>query len=224
MPTFSEMYPIVFLLIAFLTTGFLIMNRYPLIDDDQARDIQIDGLRGLLAFGVMTFHYFAIHRLVFIGEFKSGMTSSITSLLGVWTVPIFFAITAYLFSQRLTKSEHHGGSSTIKFLLGRVFRLAPTSFLACLLFLLANIDVYTDIRDSNVLLHNWTVLMNAALSSLAQPALGPNSDKISSWAWDIACNPQWTLHYEWLFYLTLAALSIFTLKKLTTPRKCVQLS
>lgn len=213
MPTLIEIYPISLLLITFLATGWILLHRYPLIDDGKARDIQVDGLRGLLAFGVMTYHYFGIRRLIFDGELLFGRTSKITALLGIWTVPIFFAITAYLFSQRLLRMENHQGRLVIKFLLGRIFRLIPTSLLACVLFLLANLVVYTDLQDPNLLLHNWKILLNAALSSIRHPASGPDSSQLAPWAWSIACGPQWTLHFEWIFYLSLAALSLFTLKK-----------
>jgi peptidoglycan/LPS O-acetylase OafA/YrhL len=213
MPTFSELYPICLLLIAFLTTGWLIHHTYPSPADDKPRDIQIDGLRGLLAFGVMNYHYFGIRHLIFNGELLFGRTSKITALLGVWTVPIFFAITAYLFSQRLFRMENHQGRTISKFLLGRIFRLIPTSLLACVLFLLANLVVYTDLQDPNLLLHNWKVLLNASLSSIRRPASGPDSNLLAPWAWPIACGPQWSLHFEWIFYLSLAALSLFTFKK-----------
>jgi peptidoglycan/LPS O-acetylase OafA/YrhL len=213
MPTFSELYPICFLLIAFLATGWFILQRHPLSVDDKARDIQIDGLRGLLAFGVMTYHYFAIRHLIYDGELLFGRTSRMTTLLGIWTVPIFFAITSYLFSQRLVRLESHQGRSISKFLLGRAFRLIPTAFLACVLFLLTNLEIYTDTRDPNLLLHNWKLFLNTSLSSVCYPLSGPSSEYISSWEWDIACGAQWSLHFEWIFYLSLAALSLLTLKK-----------
>ena len=213
MPPISELYPVGLLLTAFLSTGWLLLPRYPMIDDGTARDIQVDGLRGLLAFGVMTFHYFGIKHLIFSGELLFNRTSKITALLGVWTVPIFFAITAYLFSQRLLRMESHQGRIISKFLLGRVFRLIPTSLVACVLFLLANLVVYTDLQDSNLLLHNWKILLNAALSSIRHPASGPDSNLLPVWAWSIAGGPQWTLHFEWIFYLSLAALSLLTMKK-----------
>jgi peptidoglycan/LPS O-acetylase OafA/YrhL len=189
------------------------MHSYPMTEDEKPRDIQVDGLRGLLALGVMTYHYFAIRHLIINGELEFGRMSSILRLLGTWTVPIFFAITAFLFSQRLIWSENRQGRSTAKFLFGRLFRLIPTSLLACLLFLLTNLLVYTDMRDSRLLLHNWNVLMNAALSSIRHPASGPDSEQLSSWAWGIACGPQWTLHFEWMFYILIATLSFVSFSK-----------
>jgi peptidoglycan/LPS O-acetylase OafA/YrhL len=213
MPTFSEIYPIVLLLIAFLTTGWVVMHRYPMTEDEKPRDIQIDGLRALLAFGVMSYHYFGIQELIYNGQLAYGNTSSVSELLGTWTVPIFFGITSYLFSQRLIRSDSHHGRSISKFLLGRVFRLLPTSLLACLLFLLTNIKVYTDFQDSNLLIHNWKILLNGATSSILHPASGPNSQLVYTWVSQLALGPQWTLHYEWMFYLTLASLSLLSFNK-----------
>jgi peptidoglycan/LPS O-acetylase OafA/YrhL len=213
MPTFSEMYPICLLLIALLGTGWLLQRRYQMTVDGKERDIQVDGLRGLLAFGVMTYHYFGIRNLIVNGELRFDRTSSMTALLGVWTVPIFFAITAYLFSRRQLFSNAHHGRSTAKFLSGRIFRLIPTSILTNLIFFLSSIPVYTDTRDPKLLLHNWKLLINAALSSLLHPSSGPSSNALPQWAPTIAFGPQWTLHFEWLFYLSLAALSLFAWKK-----------
>ena len=213
MPTFSEIYPFVFLLIAFLTTGWIVIRRYPVSGDDKPRDIQVDGLRSLLAFGVVLWHYFYVRNLILHGELSFAAISSITRLLGTWTVPIFFGITAYLFSQRLFRPESHQGRSVAMFLLGRVFRLIPTSLLACFLFLLTNLKVYVDTSDPILLLHNWKVLLNAALSSFGSNTSGPDSVHMDTWAWKIAGGAQWTLHFEWIFYFTLAVLSLVSLKK-----------
>ena len=212
MPTFSEIYPIVFLLIAFLTTGWLVLRRYPITDTGKPRDLQLDGLRALLAFGVMTSHYQMIFNRIWSDEFAGG-SSRILGLLASWTVPVFFGITAYLFSQRLVCSKYYQGRSALQFLLGRVFRLIPTSLLACLLFMLTNINIYTDTYDPSLLLHNWKHLLNAALSSILYPAYGPDYQQETRWDWKLACGPMWTLHFEWMFYFTLAALSVLSFKK-----------
>ncbi len=191
------------------------MHRYPMTDDERPRDIQIDGLRALLSFGIMTIHYLGIRPLIMGGVWNVQSVSKITLLLGNWTVPIFFGITAYLFSQRLIRSENYQGRSTLKFLTGRLFRLTPMSMLACLLFLLANTSAYTNISDSHSLIQNWKGLVNAALGSFKHPTSGPNTPFVEPWAWGIACGPQWTLHFEWIFYLSLASLPIVSLKRQT---------
>jgi peptidoglycan/LPS O-acetylase OafA/YrhL len=213
MPTFSELYPICLLLVVFLATGWLLYHRYPISDDDKDRDIQVDGLRGLLAFGVMTAHFFGIHSLVFNGEWYTGNLSKVISLVGSWPVPMFFGITAYLFGQRLIRSEFEQGRFLIKFLSGRCFRLIPTTLFACVLFLIANSKVYTDKQFPQLLIYNYKVLLNAASSSIFQPPTGPKTQLVKSWAWHIACGSHWTLHFEWIFYFSLVALSLVRMKK-----------
>ena len=213
MPTSSELYPICILLITFLTVGWLVSRRYPLTDIVDDRAIQIDGLRALLAFGVMTFHFFGIRNLLIDGTWHVGNLSKITSLFGTWTVSIFFAITSYLFIQRVVGSEDQRGRSVVRFLFGRCFRLIPTSLLSALIFLLANTKVYTDFGNTHLLIHNCKGLLNVAVSSLIHPASGPNSALIESWAWGIALGSSWTLHFEWIFYISLASISLVSFKK-----------
>ena len=153
--------------------------------------------------------------MIVVGETPFENLSEITRLLGSWSVSTFFAITAYLFSQRLLRSESHQGRSILKFLLGRCFRLIPTAMLAATLFFLANTHVYTDTQRATLLVHNWTSLLNVAISSLIHPATGPESQLLEPWAWGIACGPHRTLHFEWIFYLSLASISIFALKRQT---------
>ena len=212
MPTSSEIYPISVLLLSFLLAGWLLSRHCPLADDDHGRDTQLDGLRALLAFGVMVYHFFGI-RMIVVGETPFKNLSEITRLLGSFTVCTFFSITAYLFSQRLLRSESHQGRLILKFLLGRCFRLIPTAMLAAILFLLANTRVYTDTQRVRLLVQNWTSLLNVAFSSISHPATGPDSQLLEPWAWGIACGPHWTLHYEWIFYLTLASISLLALKR-----------
>lgn len=213
MPTFSELCPILFLFIAFLAAGWLVLQRYPFRDDDKPRDIQIDGLRALLAFGVMMSHYLYIVKSTIWSNELDERHSKITELLASWSVPVFFGITAYLFSQRLIYSKYHQGRFTVQFLCGRAFRLIPTALLACFMFLLANLKVYTDANDSNQLLENWRRLLHAALSSIINGAAGPNSNSLYPWEWKMACGPHWTLHYEWIFYFILASLSVLSFKR-----------
>lgn len=212
MPTSSEIYPICFLLLTFLFTGWLLSRQCALADDDHGRDTQLDGLRALLAFGVMVYHFFGI-RMIVVGETPFKNLSEITRLLGSFTVCTFFSITAYLFSQRLLRSESHQGRLILKFLLGRCFRLIPTAMLAAILFLLANPQVYTDTNRVSLLVQNWKSLLNVAFSSISHPATGPESRLIEPWAWGIACGPHWTLHFEWIFYLSLASISLLALKR-----------
>jgi peptidoglycan/LPS O-acetylase OafA/YrhL len=216
MPTFYELFAISLLLISFLVTGSFVLRKYSPsneISTIECRDIQVDGLRALLAFGVMTYHYFAIRHLVNNGEVKFNQTSSLVQLLGSWTVPIFFAITAYLFGQRLTSVSKQTGSLSIRFLVGRFFRLVPTTFVACSIFLMLVPKVYFSGSSGGSPIYNWKVLVNAALSSIGQPSSGPKSSFSETWAWHVAGAPQWTLHYEWIFYLSLTCLPLLTFKK-----------
>ena len=65
------------------------------------RDIQLDALRSVLAFGMMECHDYGIYHFVFHGELIYGKTFEVVKLLGTWTVSMFFDITAYRFAHRL---------------------------------------------------------------------------------------------------------------------------
>jgi len=214
MPNLSEIYPTCLLFIALLGAATIISKGRP---SDRVivigRDLQVDGLRALLAFGVMAYHFLGIHHRIF-GDGSTLDISSVTvKLMRNWTVQIFFAITAYLFGQRMTDITAQTSRSSLKFLSGRFFRLAPLTIVFCCIFLLAEYQAYFYESNIKMQLRNWLVLINAALSSIFFPAGGPITTNAESTGWDIAGTPQWTLHFEWIFYLCITAIPILSFKK-----------
>jgi peptidoglycan/LPS O-acetylase OafA/YrhL len=208
MPTFSELYPICLLLIAFLATGWLLLHRYPISDDIQARDIQVDGLRGLLAFGVMTYHYSFIRNLIHDSEQLSNVAklSILNDLIGPWAVHIFFAITAYLFSSRFVSLEDVK-LDWLRFYIGRLFRLIPVCTVCALLMLISMNEAFLGNSSSVNYKENWLCLTNLASSSIRKSAGYIIFEDYRLWN-NLPVGPHWTLKYEWNFYVLLPVLGL----------------
>lgn len=208
MPTFSEIYPTCLLLIGFLVTGLLLLRRYPLPDDVSTRDIQVDGLRALLAFGVALWHYFMIRDVIHVNEllWRSANVSKVILLTSSWPVQMFFAITAYLFSSRFG-SKGCLGISWLKFYVGRCFRLIPVCILcSVIIFLLMN-DVFFDRSTGANTTENWLNLANLGTSSIRKGPGYLGNPRNAEWNFTVPIGVHWTLHYEWLFYALLPVLA-----------------
>lgn len=197
------------LLFVHLATGWLILHRYPISDDGKARDIQVDGLRGLLAFGVAVWHYFIIRDVIHLSEFvwEPAHVSKIISLTVGWTVQIFFAITAYLFSSRLVNNSPVG-IDWLRFFVGRCFRLVPGCILCSIIILVMMNDVFLDTTTGADTKENWLNLINLGTSSIQKGAgfIGKHRDPV--WVYAVPMGAHWSLHYEWLFYALLPIIGV----------------
>lgn len=199
-----EIGPIILLFIAFYSVGLLILHFKP-VEVSANRDIQIDGLRSLLAFGVISFHFFGVKALIYQGTLDYFRVSKVVQQLGVWTVPMFFTITAYLFGGRLFQADNQSGRAVVRFFVGRFFRLVPTT-----VTLIAFVIVF--LSGWKWSLESWSTYLNAASSSILQPVARTPSF-VNSSDWMVLTGPMWTLHYEWMFYFLLGTLPLLTLRK-----------
>ena len=127
---------------------------------------------------------------------KSGLPpSDYYTILGQAGVSVFFMITGYLFWSKLIRSE--GRQSWIELYIGRVFRIVPLY-----LVLAVSACLITAIET------NWTlrVLPSQLVYSLLEFSCGGFFGVISLNQFaglGSVIGPVWTLHYEWLFYLSL---------------------
>ncbi|HTH59664.1 MAG TPA: acyltransferase [Paraburkholderia sp.] len=172
--------------------------------DAAARYGYLDGLRGYLAFGV-----FLTHAATSVGWYATGQwawpDSVVYTLCGRVPVALFFMITAFLFTRKV--SAAHDGVDWKRLYVGRLRRLAPLYvFVTLAIFVVVAQKTGWVLRDPPLALafraFNWLglgVLLHPDLNGLRQTMLI-----------DIA---MWTLRYEWLFYAALPAIALFATPK-----------
>jgi peptidoglycan/LPS O-acetylase OafA/YrhL len=151
----------------------------------------IDGLRGILAVGVMCHHSFTAMTYFRSGEWKWS-TSPVLNHLGDSTVGIFFLITAFLFTRKVCRNEVNWSA----LYRARILRLAPLYFLVVLYVLIASF-----------VLSDW--LLREPVQSILSEALQwfcfvifgrPDINGLSD-TWHLIAGVNWSLAYEWQFYL-----------------------
>lgn len=200
----SQIFPVVAMFGSFIVTG-LFINYFDKTPEQtkQIRDLQVDGLRAILAFGVVSYHYFGLHHMIYSeGNYSLTWMHPIIQLTGVWTVPMFFAITGFLFTRKITSSEWLTNGSFLRLFSDRFFRLMPmmllVSVLSLVLFIIgkeqyvANNLVgqisfgFLDVFDYEPIRHDYKRLVSGL---------------------------QWSLHSEWVFYLSLPLICVVLTKR-----------
>lgn len=211
-----EFFEISILFGVFWITSGLLCLKWPQTDTGPnrlVREPQLDGLRALLSFGVVVWHMYYIRNGIFTGIYDFVPQSKVTALLGEWTVPMFFAITGYLFSSRCIEYARNGLAGWIVFFVNRLFRLVPAAFLtAFVLFILFAPRIFTVASTKNIA-QSLVNFINLSMSSLVNPASGPVGAALDSWEWMAAAGSHWTLHFEWIFYISLPLLALPLTKK-----------
>ncbi|SEG64882.1 Peptidoglycan/LPS O-acetylase OafA/YrhL, contains acyltransferase and SGNH-hydrolase domains [Thermomonospora echinospora] len=148
-----------------------------------ARLAWLDALRGLAALAV-AFHHATYH-------YAPGLRRQITAWFdpGMYGVMVFFLVSGYIIPASLERSRSLG-----RFWVGRVFRIYPLLLFALTaVVVIAATDMWP-LRDGLAELDRWAVAL-AHLTMLQDLLAVPN-----------ALNVLWTLSYEMLFYLLVAAL------------------
>lgn len=197
----NQLIPIAVMFITFLMVGQVMSWKFPLNDVGKDRDLQVDGLRALLAFGVMTYHFFGIYHIVFIdGTFNLDWMHPLVKLLGTWTVPIFFSITSYLFTQKVCNQDTYAVDWYWNLLIGRVFRLFPVVIFICLIATI----VFTITSEKS--------LLNSALKSMTFGFVDVTANNANS-EQGLIFGPQWSLHSEWIYYLSLPLIGLLLDKR-----------
>ncbi len=187
----------------------------PPIQSSQGRDVRLsplDGLRGLLAVAVFLCHsavwYSYIHNggwgypgpEVDFGAFRH---------FGQSSVALFFMITAFLFTNKLLNEKENGVDWT-KLYVSRVLRITPlyllvTFFIIFITLVETNFQIKGSGSDFAISSFKWltfTVFGDPYINDF--PTLTINA------------GVQWTLVYEWLFYLSLPLLALcLNFKKLS---------
>jgi peptidoglycan/LPS O-acetylase OafA/YrhL len=169
--------------------------RRELLIEKQTRLTPLDGLRGILCFGVMYHHSAITHAFLKTGRWEE-TPSVFYVLLGQTSVAFFFCITAFLFwGQAL---DRKGEISVVAFLRGRWFRVVP-------LYVFAAAAALYLVRSQIHWSRHSTKLGVAEMGLMGLICWG----KIGTADVNMAnAGVIWTLQYEWIFYLALPALAM----------------
>jgi peptidoglycan/LPS O-acetylase OafA/YrhL len=160
----------------------------------------IDGLRGYLAFFVFLHHSMKWFFYVRTGTWDS-LQSNFFSHLGEASVIFFFMITGFLFFGKLLDNRAYE-IDWLKFFVGRFLRLMPLYGIVVLILLLIVTIQSHGVRSDSFLHIAKCVIQWATFTVFGAPDVnGVNVSILLSGA-------NWTLPYEWYFYLCLPLLSL----------------
>jgi peptidoglycan/LPS O-acetylase OafA/YrhL len=155
------------------------------------REIALDGLRGLAALMVATYHGAMACRFIVSGEWTE-TGSPVSELFGSGGVILFFMLTGYLFWNKARKAG--GKMNAWKLWRGRLFRIGPLYLFSLLLVVLLAVIRH---GGSWLISGHWQPWLRlATLGALDWQSIG----KVDLGAYN---GVTWTLSYEWGFYLSL---------------------
>jgi len=164
----------------------------------ESRYVTLDGLRGFLALGVFFTHFVLTYYWSHTGEWRY-IPEIFYRNTGTVGVAIFFMITGFLFVTKLKESCLK--TSWIELYISRFYRIYPLYIISILIM---SIIVFTSTKDSEIvnkynLLYEyfkWVLFSGGEINGFEDTRL-------------INAGVDWSLKYEWLFYLTLPLVSIF---------------
>lgn len=172
---------------------------------DDGRYGALDGLRGVLAYGVMTHHTITAYNYFETGYWQWSENATLNNL-GQSTVAIFFMITGFLFTEKLI--NHKIDWKTLY--ISRLARLTPLhSVVIIALFLLALSITNFEIRVEP------HILFKQFLQWLTFACFGrPDINGIQN-SWTMIAGVNWSLRYEWGYYVVGLPLLGFLTKKVS---------
>ncbi|MDE2599740.1 MAG: acyltransferase [Rhodocyclaceae bacterium] len=197
-----------------VTTGYASIGFWRFVDTSPINNPQrvntIDGLRGYLALSVMLHHAVIARAWLETGHWTLP-GDPFYGQLGAIAVSLFFIITGYLFWGKLIAQE--GRINWRALYIGRVFRIAPTYWIAIsgmvlVVFWQSDFQLREPIADLTKKLLQWY----GGLGLLVGHDFN-NYDTV----WIIIAGVVWTLKYEWRFYLALLPASLLAKRRLHLP-------
>jgi len=160
----------------------------------------LDGLRAMLAMFVVYHHTILKYNEIRTGKF-SYTESLIFNNIGSIGVSLFFMITGFLFWGRISQNKE---INWLKLFNGRLFRIGPLYLFVTLLsaFIILNKIDFNISRDNLINFRGQLSTILFMGMDFKPHAFMNNQTFIN------LIGPTWTLYYEWLFYLSLPALSL----------------
>ena len=177
-------------LLAWLIGRLVPFYRRELLVEDITRLTPLDGLRGLLCFGVMYHHAAINHAFLTTGVWEE-TPSIFYRLLGQSAVALFFCITGFLFWGRALARQ--GDLAPLPFYRGRWFRVVP---LYVFTMLLALVLAHRQINWHR--LHTYRCIGEMGLMGLMSWSniwTGKGAADVNA----VNAGVTWTLQYEWGF-------------------------
>ena len=160
----------------------------------------LDGMRGFLALAVVFHHASIYHRFLLDGIWLVP-PSHFYRILGPLGVSLFFMITGFLFWSQMIR--RNGRPEWFALYVGRVFRIGPL-YLAAACVLLGLVFWRTGMHLHEPL---GVVLMEIGRWLSIGLLQGKDVNTYQNTTLLLA-RVTWTLHYEWLFYLSLPVLAV----------------
>lgn len=202
-------FPILACLFLALTTCHLLSLRFgkpPAL----GRYLSIDGLRGILALSVFIHHACLWYFFSRSGEWKLP-PSQLYVHLGQSSVLLFFMITGFLFFGKLLDSRNKE-MDWLKLYISRILRLTPLYFFSMMLLF-----ILVALASAGIQHEPWPKIMVECMQWLTFTIKGgPDINQVENTKVMIA-GVTWTLKHEWLFYLSLPFIAIFTRKIAPLP-------
>ena len=167
--------------------------------DTVRRISTLDGLRGVLALGVVIAHA-SLYRMLAADGRVSDLALTLFFRVGEAGVALFFMITGTLFWSMLLRE--HGRPDWLGLFIGRIFRIGPLYLVAVLvLFAAVLVEDRFHPRDA------WPVVAHHAADWMALGAHEP-VDLDGTGRSFLLLGVAWTLRYEWRFYAALLPLAL----------------
>ena len=158
----------------------------------------LDGLRGVLALGVVIAHVTLFRTLLETGR-VSDLALTLFSRVGEAAVALFFMITGTLFWSMLLREN--GRPDWLGLYVGRIFRIGPL-YLAAVFVLFAVVFMEDRFHPPEA----WALVVRHAADWLALGAHDP-VDLDGTGRSSLLLGVAWTLRYEWHFYVALLPLA-----------------
>jgi peptidoglycan/LPS O-acetylase OafA/YrhL len=173
-------------------------NSFSFLPRRQGRYGSIDGLRGFLAISVLFHHFIITWYWKFSGKWDRPPEDYYQNY-GKVSVAIFFAITGFLFISKTLKNS--GNINWIEFYESRIFRIYPLYIFSTIL---VNIIIFSSSFKLEVSLGEIIKGYTQWLTFHQPSGFGNNflATKL------VIAGVDWTLQYEWLFYILLPIIAI----------------
>ncbi|MHA3082042.1 acyltransferase family protein [Acinetobacter sp. ANC 5383] len=159
----------------------------------------LDGLRGILASSVVAHHFYITYIWKTAGQWVAPQ-SNLLNNLGASAVSLFFLITGYLFLNKIRNVNINWG----KLYISRIKRIYPLFLFVLTCIVLITISIIPINQNNSIdfikWLKGWLFFQESTFSNFESGL--------------IIAHVQWTLLYEWKFYLALPLFYILWHRKI----------